>query len=153
KKWTSLDESHQGLLAKADLPWQGKESVPSPYFDEFAGIDLETLQKFYNEYTQEKDLIKSRLDELIHIEKKVSDNEFDPSMFTDGQSIQEAIIIKAKLQDEANYSTKERALLKKNLKTKVGLIKQQIEEQRDLMEVKLALLHDKLSFLQKRAIE
>lgn len=138
---------------------------------QFEGVDLETSQALYLKYSEELDQIQRKIRQFSYVLDHIHDPDFEVSSLSASLSdmvscemIRSTTATLLMLSDEHNRSEKERARLRHQLELQRGFIAEHIaqiidlnkdheqlirEKLRAVQEVKLDLLHQNVSILER----
>src|SRR5207248_2856868 len=103
------------LEAKASPPWEEKDLslLTGEIGEEFAGMDLKTVQQLHVDYSRERDTLFSSLRQLEAWKKKIEEPNFEitalSQILTDSVSqtiIQEGARLSLQIADSSNRSQK-----------------------------------------------
>lgn len=165
RRWQEIHRARQ-LLAQADqksspLLCEDMKDVAQPTIDpQFVGVDLPTAQKFYAEYSCQKDELIAELKELAYVQNHLKEPHFEITALTKVmedpvslEMIQEAARLSVQLCDENNRSLKEQERLKEALEAQKRFIASHLDRTVELVRLKLSLVDRKMAGLQKTAVE
>ncbi len=167
KRWRE-----EGLEASTDHPWkeglakqehlsfqQQQVLSQGAISEEFEGIDLETAEKLHANYCHSRDEIHSQIRTLNSFRQKMDESGFEVSALSQvlSDEVSQGIIQKAaqcslQLADLRNYTTKERGRLEETALTQKKFLCEHIEKQKSLLELKHALIEEKIISLKQTAL-
>lgn len=167
KRWRGGD-----LLASAEHPWKeglerqselsletAKIAPFSVDTSEFEGIDLDTAQTLYGNYTLERDRCNRLLREMSSCTSKIDDPSFELSgllqVLSDpisSEIIKRATTLSMQLADPKSWSEKEQIRIKESLQAEKSFLKEHIAQESSVLEMKLALFEEKMRTLKQTAL-
>lgn len=159
----SCQKKHGNFEAKENFPWGNSSSSIQQNLsnkEDFSGMDLNTAQKFYVDYTIEKNQLMRKLDQIVVLQEELKKPEIefsslaslleDPIFF---EGIQACEKLALQLSDEGNHTLREQERFKESLHIQKQHLCEQVEKSKDLFQLKLDLVEQKMLGLQKKALE
>jgi capsular polysaccharide biosynthesis protein len=150
-----------GLTQQEALDWQTLQIIPADLStEEFAGMDLSTIQKLHAQYSEECDHLSFQKVQLEDFQERIFDPEFEISplsqVLTDPVSqsiIQKGVEISLQLADHLSWSEKERKRLDFVLATQKAFLHDHIGKKRELLIASSNQVEKKMACLQQKALE
>lgn len=142
----------RGESIATELAWEG-EHLP-PIFpsssEEFAGLDLETVNQFYKEYSHERDKLAAETGELEAFRENIDELRVkDP---IGQQLLQKRAELSAQLLDTENHTPKELQRIREKLTKQTEQIEQYLTQMRQAIRLKMDLVERKMAGLQRAAL-
>lgn len=167
RRWQEINRSRQLLVHAIQenenpfvVPCEENLDLTAPLDPQFVGIDLPTAQKFYAEYSCQKDTLIADLKELSYVRKQLMQPSFEITALTkvmqdpvSQDMVQQAARVALQLCDEGNLSQKEQERLKDSLATQKRFILSHLNRIAELSKMKLGLVDRKMAGLQRTAID
>lgn len=151
----------EGWEKKEALEWEEKHlpAQPGVIAEEFAGMDLKTLQQLHIEYSRERDAIFTSLSHLEAFKNKIQEPQFEitalSQILTDNVSqtiIQEGARLSLQMNDQANRSQKELKYIKEALEKQKGFLREHLIQKMEILQLKCNLIEEKMIALNQTVV-
>ncbi len=126
---------------------------------EFAGLNLDTAQRLYLDYNNQRDGLQAQLKQLVYLSEELYQPQFELSSITTilSDPVTQGLVIQAgetavRLQDANNRSLREQEHLKETLHTQKSFISQHLLQIIELTKLRAKLIEDKIGSLRKTTI-
>ena len=126
---------------------------------EFAGLTLETAQRLYLDYNNQRDALQAQLKQLVYLSEQLYQPEFELSSITTilADPVTQGLVLQAgetavRLQDGNNRSSREQDHLKETLRTQKTFIAQHLLQIIELTKLRAKLAEDKIRSLRTTTI-
>lgn len=126
---------------------------------EFAGLTLETAQRLYLDYNNQRDGLQAQLKQLVYLSEQLYQPQFELSSITTilSDPVTQGLVLQAgetavRLQDGNNRSLREQDHLKETLHTQKSFIAQHLLQVIELTKLRTKLMEDKIRSLRKTTI-
>ncbi|MBS0653807.1 MAG: hypothetical protein JSR39_09845 [Verrucomicrobia bacterium] len=126
---------------------------------EFEGLTLETAQRLYLDYNNQRDSLQAQLKQLVYLSEQLYQPQFELSSITTilSDPVTQGLVLQAgdtavRLQDANNRSLREQDHLKETLHTQKSFISQHLLQVIELTKLRAKLTEDKIASLRKTTI-
>lgn len=126
---------------------------------EFGGLTLETAQRLYLDYNNQRDSLQAQLKQLVYLSEQLYQPQFELSSITTilSDPVTQGLVLQAgdtavRLQDANNRSLREQDHLKETLHTQKSFISQHLLQIIELTKLRAKLTEDKIGSLRKTTI-
>ena len=164
----------ESLFASAGHPWKEGlsrtealdiqrsliEPISAELIAEYEGIDLETVQTFYSEYSRKKEALAAEQKQLVAYTEKIALPEFSISALAhllhdpaSQQVIQKGIELSLQIGDRENRSERELTRLQETLQQQKEFLANHLSQKGEVVRASLQLLEGKVAALQLAAIQ
>lgn len=171
KRWKEIAALHQFACrkkqgmheVKENLSWKNSSLLPNSDIinkEDFAGLDLDSAQKIYSEYSTGKTHLLAKVEQMLFLQEELEKSSIEFSALTyllEDPAFQEAVQICSKLSlqlsDESMRNARDLERIRETLRIQKEYLVKHVEKSKDLFQLRLDLVEQNMLNLQRKTLE